>query len=184
MKLFSCFFLSLSFIFINLIDSKLTSFEGHNPLIVKRHTFVRAREMTFNQCDQMARLLVNIWPLKPIKICPIASFFTKVGSTLCQIRNYRCQKLPKTSKYCQSVRNFLAKFCHTAFSFKIIFLWNDFCGKDGLTLRRTDNENAFYPFVHACGNRAHFQITFCIFRVLRINSVFIFDTFWSTETHM
>ena len=75
MKLFSCFFLSLSFIFINLIDSKLTSFEGHNHFIVKRHTFVRAREMTFNQCDQMARLLVNIWPLKPIKICPIASFF-------------------------------------------------------------------------------------------------------------
>ena len=60
----------------------------------------------------MARLFVNIWPLTPMKICPIAWKFPKVGSNLCPMQNEGLENSPKAFKMWQKWRIF-AKSGHT-----------------------------------------------------------------------
>ena len=52
-----------------------------------------------SQCDQIARLFFNIWPLTPMKICPKAIKFAEAGSIISPVRNEGFKKWPKTFKF-------------------------------------------------------------------------------------
>ena len=67
------------------------------------------------QCDQIARLLFNVWPFTSMKTCPMACKFCQSRSPIfSQIGNKPTKKLPKTLKTLPKWQNF-AESGHTGF---------------------------------------------------------------------
>ena len=57
------------------------------------------------QCDQMVRLFLNIWPFATMKTRQRCYKFAKVGSAFCQIRNELSKVCQRLVNFCQSGEN-------------------------------------------------------------------------------
>ena len=65
-------------------------------------SFFNTHEQHQQQCDQMARLFCNIWPITALKSCPKYQKIAKVGSKFCQTLDKLSTVRQRLIKICQS----------------------------------------------------------------------------------
>ena len=81
-------------------------------ILIAKNRKGRVPKMPLKQCDQMAKLLLNLRPFTTMKICPIAYKISKAGTNVYQLLKNYTENCPKTFKIMPKGWNF-AKTGHT-----------------------------------------------------------------------